>query len=52
VGNEFVCVYRCMDCGRVATGDVKESEPEGWDYDDDACEFVCPEHASRLPAQT
>lgn len=46
---EYFCVYQCRDCGRAAFGDVKSSEPPGWDYDDDECEWLCPEHALHCP---
>lgn len=45
---EVFCVYRCMNCGRTAFRDAKLPEPDGWDYDDDEAEYVCPEHAARL----
>lgn len=41
-----VCVYQCRDCGRVATGPANKGEPEGWGYDDDEAQYVCPDHAA------
>jgi hypothetical protein len=38
-----------QECGLVALGDVKSSEPPGWDYDDEECEWLCPDHAPKCP---
>lgn len=43
--NDVFCFYQCYRCGRTATGDVNAAEPEGWDYDMDECDWLCPDHA-------
>ena len=46
----FFYWYQCRECSTTATGPVNASEPPGWGYDWDECEWLCPEHAPEEPA--